>query len=79
MATVVRDLARRDAEALARERDASAQRLARAATPDAEPAAALASGDALALAGVSRVFGALRAIDDVTFAVAAGERRAILG
>jgi branched-chain amino acid transport system ATP-binding protein len=76
MATVVRDLARRGAEALARERDALAP--GRAAMP-AEPAPALASGDALALAGVSRAFGALRAIDDITFAVAAGERRAVLG
>ena len=39
----------------------------------------LASGDALTLEGVTRTFGALRAIDDVTFSVAAGERRAVLG
>ncbi|MGE0312369.1 MAG: ABC transporter ATP-binding protein [Lautropia sp.] len=39
----------------------------------------LASGDALALEGVSRVFGALRAIDDVSFTVPAGQRRAVLG
>jgi len=39
----------------------------------------IASSDALQLHGVSRVFGALRAVDNVTFAVAAGERRAILG
>ncbi len=45
----------------------------------AAAAAPLASGDALALEGVTRVFGALRAIEDVTFSVAAGERRAILG
>ncbi len=31
------------------------------------------------LEGVSRQFGALRAIDDVSFSVAAGERRAVLG
>jgi branched-chain amino acid transport system ATP-binding protein len=41
--------------------------------------APLATGDALTLEGVTRTFGALRAIDDVTFSVGAGERRAILG
>ena len=41
--------------------------------------APIASGDALVLEGVTRAFGALKAIDDVSFAVAAGERRAILG
>ena len=40
---------------------------------------ALASGDALVLEGVTRQFGALKAIDTVSFSVAAGERRAILG
>jgi branched-chain amino acid transport system ATP-binding protein len=39
----------------------------------------LLSGDALQLEGVTRTFGALRAVDDVTFAVAAGEKAAILG
>jgi branched-chain amino acid transport system ATP-binding protein len=39
----------------------------------------IATGDALVLDGVSRAFGALRAIDDISFSVAAGERRAILG
>jgi branched-chain amino acid transport system ATP-binding protein len=39
----------------------------------------LASGDALTLQGVTLAFGALKAIDDVTFSVAAGERRAVLG
>jgi branched-chain amino acid transport system ATP-binding protein len=39
----------------------------------------LASGDALVLEGVTRQFGALKAIDDVSFTVAAGERRAVLG
>jgi branched-chain amino acid transport system ATP-binding protein len=33
----------------------------------------------LTLEGVTRAFGALRAIEDVSFAVAAGERRAVLG
>ncbi len=37
------------------------------------------SGNALVLDGVTRQFGALRAIEDITFTVAAGERRAILG
>ncbi len=39
----------------------------------------ITSGDALVLEGVTRSFGALKAIDDVTLRVAAGERRAILG
>src|SRR5260221_1657829 len=39
----------------------------------------LASGDALVLEGVTRAFGALRAIEDVSLSVAAGERRAVLG
>src|SRR6476646_12191318 len=43
------------------------------------PATPLATGDALELEGVTRTFGALRAIEDVSFSVAAGERRAILG
>jgi branched-chain amino acid transport system ATP-binding protein len=41
--------------------------------------APLASNDALELYGVTRAFGALRAVSDVTLSVAAGERRAILG
>jgi branched-chain amino acid transport system ATP-binding protein len=44
--------------------------------PAAKP---LASGDALVLEGVTRAFGALKAIDDVSFSVSAGERRAVLG
>jgi len=39
----------------------------------------VATGDALALEGVTRLFGALRAIEDVSLTVAAGERRAVLG
>ena len=46
----------------------------------AAPAMApLASGDALVLEGVTRRFGALTAIDDVSMSVAAGERRAVIG
>jgi branched-chain amino acid transport system ATP-binding protein len=39
----------------------------------------LTSADALVLEGVSREFGALRAIEDISFSVAVGERRAVLG
>ena len=42
-------------------------------------APALASNDALVLTGVTREFGALRAVDDVSLSVAAGEKYAILG
>jgi branched-chain amino acid transport system ATP-binding protein len=45
----------------------------------AAAAQSLASGDALVLEGVSRTFGALKAIEDVSFSVAAGERRAVIG
>ncbi|MDB5856640.1 MAG: transporter ATP-binding protein [Ramlibacter sp.] len=41
--------------------------------------AALLSGDALILSGVTRAFGAVRAVDDVSLTVAAGEKYAILG
>jgi branched-chain amino acid transport system ATP-binding protein len=43
------------------------------------PQRSLATGDALVLENVTRAFGALRAIEDVSFAVAAGERRAVIG
>ena len=43
------------------------------------PAVPLASGDALVLEGVTRRFGALTAIDDISLSVAAGERRAVIG
>ena len=43
------------------------------------PQTPLATGDALELEGVTRTFGALRAIEDVSFSVAAGERRAVIG
>ena len=39
----------------------------------------LVSGDALVLEGVTRTFGALRAIEDISFSVAVGERRAVIG
>ena len=39
----------------------------------------LASNDALALTGVVRAFGALRAVDDVSLTVAAGQKYAVLG
>jgi branched-chain amino acid transport system ATP-binding protein len=51
----------------------------RGAGPNAGAGAQLLSGDALRLAGVTRVFGALRAVDDVSLTVAAGEKYAILG
>jgi branched-chain amino acid transport system ATP-binding protein len=52
---------------------------ARASRAAAAQSSSLLSGDALQLAGVSRTFGALRAVDDVTLSVAAGEKAAILG
>src|SRR6476469_2359998 len=39
----------------------------------------LLSGDARALSGVTRAFGALRAVDDVSITVTAGQKYAILG
>ncbi len=39
----------------------------------------LSTGDALVLEGVTRTFGALKAIEDVSLSVAAGERRALIG
>jgi branched-chain amino acid transport system ATP-binding protein len=50
--------------------------------PSTSPAAGggqLLSGDALSLSGVTRAFGALRAVDDVSLNVAAGQKYAILG
>jgi len=41
--------------------------------------APIASGAALVLTNVTRTFGALRAVDDVSLTVAAGEKHAILG
>ncbi len=45
----------------------------------AERLSATGTGNALELRGVSRLFGALRALDDVTLTVKPGERRAVLG
>ena len=39
----------------------------------------LSTGDALRLEGVSRSFGALKAVEDFSLSVAAGERRAVIG
>src|SRR5262249_2670537 len=50
--------------------------LVTALQPAAKP---LASADALVLRGVSRTFGALTAIEDISLSVAVGERRAVLG
>lgn len=49
-------------------------RHAASATPKA-----LMSSDALVLEGVTRAFGALRAVDDVSLTVAAGQKYAVLG
>jgi branched-chain amino acid transport system ATP-binding protein len=47
--------------------------------PSGGAAPALASNDALVLEHVTRAFGALKAVDDVSLAVAAGQKYAILG
>lgn len=47
--------------------------------PDRTMSTGFNSAYALELDRVSRAFGALRAIDEVTFSVAAGERRAVIG
>jgi branched-chain amino acid transport system ATP-binding protein len=44
-----------------------------------EKVSQLASNEALVLKGVTRAFGALRAVDDVNLTVAAGQKYAILG
>ena len=54
----------------------------RAANPGASGPVArrpLLSGDALVLQNVTREFGALRAVDDVSISVAAGQKYAVLG
>ena len=51
-----------------------------AAAPAAVGArSALGSNDALTLSNVTRAFGALRAVDDVSISVAAGQKYAVLG
>ena len=47
--------------------------------PTAGAGGQLLSSDALTLSGVTRAFGALRAVDDVSLNVAAGQKYAILG
>jgi branched-chain amino acid transport system ATP-binding protein len=54
-------------------------RATRAEGPAPGLRAPLASNDALVLSHVTREFGALRAVDDVSLAVAAGQKYAILG
>jgi branched-chain amino acid transport system ATP-binding protein len=49
------------------------------ALPLAGARTALASNDALVLTHVTRAFGALRAVDDVSLSVAAGQKYAVLG
>ena len=51
----------------------------RAPPPLPGAAGELLSGDALILSGVTRAFGALRAVDDVSLSVRAGQKYAILG
>ena len=53
--------------------------MATVAAPRSQQGTSIATGNALELTGVCRNFGALRALDDVSFAVAAGERRAVIG
>ena len=48
-------------------------------TGTASSAAPIAASDALTLHHVTRAFGALRAVDDVSFRVTAGEKYAVLG
>ncbi|MBO9648512.1 MAG: ABC transporter ATP-binding protein [Variovorax sp.] len=52
---------------------------ARSSAAHAAAGTQLLSGDALRLEGVTRAFGALRAVDDVSLTVAAGQKYAILG
>jgi branched-chain amino acid transport system ATP-binding protein len=50
-----------------------------AASPSGAGGGQLLSGEALVLDGVTRAFGALRAVDDVSLSVGAGQKYAILG
>jgi branched-chain amino acid transport system ATP-binding protein len=53
--------------------------MASVVAPRTQDRDSIATGNALELEGVSRSFGALAALADVTFNVAAGERRAVIG
>jgi branched-chain amino acid transport system ATP-binding protein len=57
----------------------SASSATSAGSPAAQMRKPLMSSDALVLEGVTRAFGALRAVDDVSFNVAAGQKYAVLG
>jgi branched-chain amino acid transport system ATP-binding protein len=57
----------------------STRRAATARTPSSAANRPLMSGDALVLEGVTRAFGALRAVDEVSLTVAAGQKYAVLG
>ena len=52
---------------------------ARGTASAADRLGAVTTGSALELRGVTKLFGALAAISDVTMTVAPGERRAVLG
>ena len=58
---------------------AAMRRPAAAAPAAAGARSALGSNDALTLSNVTRAFGALRAVDDVSISVAAGQKYAVLG
>ncbi len=58
---------------------ASRIRSATASPAAVGPRSALGSNDALTLSNVTRAFGALRAVDDVSISVAAGQKYAVLG
>ena len=58
---------------------ASRATVAGARMPVSGGQAPLATNDALVLTGVTRAFGALRAVDDVSLSVAAGQKYAVLG
>ncbi len=49
------------------------------AATDSRRLGSVSSGNALELRGVTKLFGALAAISDITLTVASGERRAVLG
>jgi branched-chain amino acid transport system ATP-binding protein len=57
----------------------STRRAAPARAPSSATNRPLMSGDSLVLEGVTRAFGALRAVDEVSLTVAAGQKYAVLG